>query len=517
MKRRSFVKNMSLATFGIPFAFRNTQYEAIAQKLFNVPKINEDRVLILIRLNGGNDGLNTVVPLNGYDNLMIQRPNIILPENDLIPVLGNNGFHPAMTGMASLMNDGKLSVIQNVGYPTQNRSHFRSMDIWTTGMMDPTVTTGWLGRNFEVDHPNYPDGYPNATYDDPFAISMGYELSATCQGTAANFSHSVVDPTDSTSLPNTGGTNDGTYYGDHMEYIEGIIAQSNLYGQEISDSASLGNNLSTLYDANNPLAMQLKDVALMISGGLKTKVYVLNVNGFDTHDNQVVNGATTTGEHADLMKRVSDAIFAFQDDIELLGLSDRVAGMTFSEFGRQIASNASEGTDHGDAAPLFLFGNCLDTTLYGNNPVIPDTVTDQAGLPMEIDFRDVYASILSSWFGVNQTTVQGLFEHNVTFHDIIGGCNLSNEEQSTSSTIGISMVYPNPSSSKSTVKLDGDGTEVKIMLFNSMGEQITVIFEGKLERVTHHIPFDMSNYSSGSYVVKILYADKTESISLIKI
>jgi len=517
MKRRSFVKNVSLASFGVPFVFRNTQYDAIAKKLFNVPKANEDRVLVLIRLNGGNDGLNTVVPLDGYDNLMIQRPNVILPETDLIPIVGDNGFHPVMTGMASMINEGKLSVIQNVGYPEQNRSHFRSMDIWTTGMMDPNVTTGWLGRNFEVDHPVYPDGYPNATFDDPFAISMGYELSATCQGTSANFSHSVVDPTDSTSLPNTGGTNDGTYYGDHMEYLEGIIAQSNQYGQEISNSASQGNNLSTLYDPNNPLAMQLKDVALMISGGLKTKVYILNVNGFDTHDNQVVDGVTTTGTHADLMKQVSDAVHAFQDDIDQLGLSDRVAGMSFSEFGRQIASNASEGTDHGDAAPLFLFGNCLNTTLYGDNPVIPDTVINQAGLPMQIDFRDVYASVLKDWFGIDETTVQGLFEHTVTFHNIIGACNLSTDEQSLSSTIGISMVYPNPCSSKGTVKVDGQGEDVKIVVYNSLGERAFVIFEGKLSKATHHIPFEMDGYAKGSYIVKILHDDRNESISLIKI
>ncbi len=517
MKRRSFVKNVSLASFGVPFVFRNTQYDAIAKKLFNVPKANEDRVLVLIRLNGGNDGLNTIVPLDGYDNLMIQRPNVILPENDLIPIVGDNGFHPVMTGMASMINDGKLSIIQNVGYPEQNRSHFRSMDIWTTGMMDPNVTTGWFGRNFEVDHPNYPDGYPNSTFEDPFAISMGYELSATCQGTSANFSHSVVDPTDSTSLPNTGGTNDGTYYGDHMEYLEGIIAQSNQYGQEISNSASQGNNLSTLYDPNNPLAMQLKDVALMISGGLKTKVYILNVNGFDTHDNQVVDGATTTGTHANLMKQVSDAVHAFQDDIDQLGLSDRVAGMTFSEFGRQIASNASEGTDHGDAAPLFLFGNCLNTTLYGDNPVIPDTVVDQAGLPMQIDFRDVYASVLKDWFGIEQNTVQSLFEHNVTFHNIIGACNLSTEEQSLATTVEASMVYPNPCSSKLTVKLQGDGSAVKIIIFDNQGKQIDTIYEGKLSKATHHIPYSASDLTKGSYIIKLLKVSGVETIKIMKI
>ena len=150
------------------------------------------------------------------------------------------------------------------------------------------------------------------------------------------------------------------------------------------------------------------------------KVYVLNINGFDTHDSQVSGTSTTQGAHADLIKRLSDAINAFQDDLSLLGLEDRVAGMTFSEFGRQIASNASLGTDHGDAAPLFLFGTCLDFSIIGPNPVIEDTIVSQLGIPMQIDFRDIYASILRDWFGVPSTEIQPLFEHTVNYYSLLG-------------------------------------------------------------------------------------------------
>jgi len=146
----------------------------------------------------------------------------------------------------------------------------------------------------------------------------------------------------------------------------------------------------------------------MISGGLQTKVYILNVNGFDTHDAQVDQNDFKEGVHANLLKRISDAVRAFQHDLQLLGLEQRVAGLTFSEFGRQIASNGSMGTDHGDAAPVLLFGACVSSGIVGANPQIPNQINNQAGLPMAIDFRDIYASILKDWFEVDMQVIQGL-------------------------------------------------------------------------------------------------------------
>lgn len=172
MKRRKFVKNISLASVATPFIFKDLNVQAITKKLFNYSKMAEDRVLVIIRLNGGNDGLNTVIPLDQYDNLVLQRSNVIIPEASILPITTEIGFHPVMTGMQSMFNDGKLSIIQNVGYPEQNRSHFRSMDIWSTGMLDVNETRGWLGRQFDNEYPNFPADYPNATYPDPFAISI---------------------------------------------------------------------------------------------------------------------------------------------------------------------------------------------------------------------------------------------------------------------------------------------------------------------------------------------------------
>ena len=271
MKRRNFVKNISFASLATPFVLKGINYEAVSKKLFNYSKNAQDRVLVLIRLNGGNDGLNTVIPVDQYANLVIQRSNIIIPEPSILAISPEVGFHPVMTGMQNMFNSGQLTVVQNVGYPEQNRSHFRSMDIWSTGMLDQNETRGWLGRQFDNDYPNYPADYPSATYPDPFAISLGYEVSSTCTGLMANFSQALEDPFAPVNLLSSTVVNDGTYYGSHMEYLSTLIDQTNAYGGQINTAANAGNSLSTLYDTNNPLAMHLKNVAQLISGGLKTK------------------------------------------------------------------------------------------------------------------------------------------------------------------------------------------------------------------------------------------------------
>lgn len=501
MKRRSFVKNMGLASVAMPFAFKNIKYQAVNKKLFNYAKSAEDRVLVIIRLNGGNDGLNTVIPIDQYDNLVTQRSNVLVPEASILPITTEVGLHPVMTGMQNMFNDGKLSIIQNVGYPEQNRSHFRSMDIWSTGSLDPTQSRGWLGRHFDEVYPNYPNDYPNATYPDPFAISMGYEVSSTCQGLMANFSHAVADPFDSWNLAENAGEVDGTYFGSHMEYLNNLIIQTNAYGSQINDAANAGGSNAGLYDLTNPVAAHLNHVANMISGGLKTKVYILNINGFDTHDGQVLSTDTTQGLHADLLKMLSDGIASFQADLAGLGLEQRVAGMTFSEFGRQIASNFSYGTDHGDAAPLFLFGACIDASIIGPNPVIGSSVVNQAGVPMQIDFRDVYASILKDWFEVPGTDIEPLFDHTITWLNVLGACNVGVEDIEQDK-FGLS-VFPNPARNSSTLRLTADGSYVKVELFNLAGQSVAQPFGGNLSAGDHIIPMDISGLDQGIYIVQV--------------
>ncbi len=515
MERRKFIKNTTLASLTIPFMFKNYSYAAVTEKLFSIKRGVEDKVFVLIRLNGGNDGLNTVIPLDYYSNLTKQRANIILPENKLIQLTPKNAFHPSMSGMANLFHQGKLSVLQNVGYPEQNRSHFRSTDIWTSGSLDPATTTGWLGRKLDMEHPGFPDGYPNDTIKDPFARSMGYEASATCQGLLGNFSHTVNNPNDAVNVSVSSALNDGTYYGSHMEFLSTMIAQTNKYGNRVLDASKKGKNLSTKYDPKNNLATQLKYVAQMISGGLQTNMYIVNLSGFDTHDSQVIITDTTMGNHANLLKTVSDAIEAFQDDITLLGLEKRVAGMTFSEFGRQIASNASYGTDHGDAAPLFLFGSCLETPIYGTNPTISDQIQNQEGVPMQIDFRDIYASVLRDWFEVSPIEIQKMFAQEVKYHNIIGGCTLRLDEMADDGLK--TLMYPNPAIDAATLRISTKNEFVKVSLCSMLGQEKLVVFEGTLNEDVHKLPIDLSEIKVGNYLLRVQKGSGEEVVSFAKV
>ena len=515
MERRKFIKNTSLAGLSVPFLFNNWNYEAITDKLFSISRGSEDKVLVLVRLNGGNDGLNTLIPLDGYANLKKQRSNILLPENKLITITPENALHTAMTGMADMFQDGKLSIIQNVGYPEQNRSHFRSMDIWSSGSTDINTTTGWMGRHLDKKYPGFPDAYPDDTNPDPFAISMGYEVSSTCQGLVSNFCNTVINPNDAVTVTASTANNDGSYYGSHMQFLSTMFAQTNTYGNRVLEAAKKGNNLSTKYDSKNDLATQLKYVAQMISGGLQTNVYVVNINGFDTHDSQV-DSDITQGKHADLLRTVSDAIAAFQDDITLLGLEKKVAGMTFSEFGRQIASNASIGTDHGEAAPLFLFGACLETPIYGANPTISDQVVDQAAIPMQIDFRDIYASILKDWFEVPSNEIQTMFDHTITYHSVIGGCTLDIEDKTFAQKTS-TVVYPNPAVNQINVQLDSQNEFVRIVILDLSGREIQTCLEKNLDTNRHTIPLEIIDLKPGNYILNIQKKSGSESLKFIKV
>lgn len=516
MKRRSFLKNGALASLSLPFVQNGFSMQAIAKQLFEVPKSAEDKVLILIRMNGGNDGLSTVFARDQYAELLVQRANILVPETAILPLTLEVGLHPKMTGMQTLFDEGKLSVIQNVGYPEPNRSHFRSMDIWSTGALDINQTSGWLGRYFDSAYPNFPDAYPNVDFADPFAISMGSEVSTTCQGLMGNFSHAVFDPFNNSNLLLTPVANDGTYYGGQIEYISTLINQTNEYGQQISSAASAGNSLSNLYDPLNPVAVQLKYIAQMISGGLQTKVYIVNVGGFDTHDAQVDSNDVREGVHANLLKRISDAVRAFQQDLQLLGLEQRVAGITFSEFGRQIASNGSMGTDHGDAAPLLLFGACVSTGIIGANPQIPNQVSNQAGIPMAIDFRDIYASILKDWFEVDQQVIQGLFEQNVTYYDLLQGCTNSISENSAAQ-LQKPLVFPNPSLGQHQLKFISVNEYVEIFLIDQSGKVLQKSFEGQLNTGQHLLTFEVQYLNAGRYHYLLKSASRQELVAFQKI
>jgi len=416
MKRRNFLRTagaFSLASLAPLTGIRASGYT----KLTSLINADSDKILILVHLFGGNDGLNTVIPLDQYENLSTIRGSLAIRSNRLLTITDKLALHTQMPGMKEMFSEGTLGIVQNVGYPDQNRSHFRSTDIWTSGSKaDEVETTGWFGRHLDGVLPGFPANYPNSDEPHPPAISMGNVAHATCEGININYSQTVEDPGNITLLSPAGDSQlPNDRYGEELEFLRTITRQTNAYGSLIEDAYDNGSN-ETSYPSGNALATQLKKVARMIDGGLQTKVYTVYFGGFDTHAEQA-------NDHANLLKQVSEAIAAFQKDINLSGHSERVMGLTFSEFGRRIRPNGSQGTDHGTAGPMFLFGSCISNQVMGDNPVIEADVNQTAGVDMKIDFRDIYGSILKDWFNVSETRVRNLFHNGFTYMPIVNACN----------------------------------------------------------------------------------------------
>ena len=408
MKRKDFLKNVAAGVV-LPAFLNGISLKALAgTSLMNSLHhyMGEDKVLVLIQLAGGNDGLNTVIPFDQYAAYIAARPNIGLPQDKLLRLNGfdKTALHPSLTELQQLFNDGKLGIVQAVSYPKPNFSHFRATDIWMTASdSDAVLNTGWAGRTLDNLYPQFPDNYPNAAMPDPLAIQVGSVIASAFQGPAFTMGIAISNTNKFYNLiEGKANVESDTRWGEQINYIEEMSLKTDQYATVIKQAALKVTTQSNKYpdQGKNALADQLKIVARLIGGGLKTKIYMVNMGGFDTHSKQTEDADKTTGSHAVLLKKLSEAINAFMADLEYLQVKDKVMGITFSEFGRRIKSNASGGTDHGAAAPLFYFGHAVKGKIIGENPVLPATATVQDNVPMQNDFRSVYSSILQNWLGL---------------------------------------------------------------------------------------------------------------------
>lgn len=381
----------------------------------SIPGVPEDRVLVVIQLSGGNDGLNTVVPF-GDGNYYKARPGIGIKE-DRVLKLGKNtevGLHPSLSGLADLYNDGQLTLIQGVGYPNPNRSHFKSMDIWHTA--DTSASgDGWLGRYFDAECCGFGKGEsgkvekPKGDPNPQIGIAVGREAPLAMKGR-------VVIPIsfESAELFRWTGRDVDASLGDAYQRLSsagmqetmdpdsnaGFLTRTALDAQV--SSATIRRAVATKPRVQYPdgeLSRQLQMVASMIAAGLKTRVYYVSLGGFDTHSGQ----GGENGRHANLLRFFGSALKAFYQDLKAQGNDQRVLTMSFSEFGRRVGQNASQGTDHGTAAPMFLAGPMVKAGIHNEHPSLKDL--DQGDLKYGIDFRTVYAAVLDSWLKTDSRKV----------------------------------------------------------------------------------------------------------------
>jgi hypothetical protein len=526
MDRRNFLRGVSLATVG-GLTVRGFSSPVLAPLLNRAAA--EDRVLVIIQLFGGNDGLNTVIPLDQYSLLSQFRSNVLIPSGQVLPLSGlpATGLHPAMTGMQALWNDGKLGIVQGVSYPSPNYSHFRATDIWETGSDSNVVLqSGWAGRYLHYEYPNFPVGFPNTDMPDPLAIRIGGPVNLALQNLGVNMAVAINNTDDPLNL--TGSVYidpvTGACSGSKLDFVRTVQRQTDLYGDVINAAAQPGCNLSTLYPSGNQpgaeLAQALKIVAQLICGGLKTRIYWVSETGFDTHAQQTDSVDHSIGAHANLLRGVSDSIRAFQDDVQLLGISERVMGLTFSEFGRRIYSNGSGGTDHGSALPMFVFGDKVIPGMLGTNPVIDPNSTPGTNLAMQYDFRSVYASVLKDWFCLEQNEVDQVLLNTfqpLSLIDPQGCIDASVHEANQGAGQVVLDVYPNPFVERTTVRYEATGGRVLLQVYSEQGQLVRTLVDQVMGSGTFTTDCDLGDLPAALYYCRFQNMGRQQVKSMLKV
>lgn len=407
ISRRDFLRNglifgagargLSAGYAAVPDVFAKAVYSAKGAGVTN------DRILVMIQLGGGNDGLQTVIPI-GDGKYRDLRPTLGKEADAALPLDKDHGLHQNLKGIKSLYDQGKVAIVQGVGYPTPSFSHFDSIRVWETG--DPTrrQQDGWLGKTIAKDYDSA--GHPligcaTGTTSTP---GMLRDLQATLtvindqasfkfQGNSDN-----VDKVMGTLYTSTPGIY-GALFDTAMSTVRDTVAQLKTSAATYVPKAAYSDNQKLVFSSKNQLAAALRLASELIVTGTGVKVLHVTLGGFDTH-------YTEQTRHADLMAYLDAAVSAFHADLTAYGMADRVLIATWSEFGRRPQENASGGTDHGTANPVFLIGDPVKGGLYGQTPSLAKLDTSQ-NVGFNVDFRSVYQEILSSHLGVDGPDVLG--------------------------------------------------------------------------------------------------------------
>lgn len=524
MKRRDFLKALPIgaAATAIPFWLGNAR----ANALLNAPMISNltnaslppGRALVIIFMEGGNDGLNTLIPFenSNYDKLRKNTGFVSASEKASLTfkVRDDLAFNPSFNPLEPLWKEGKMAIVQNLGMSNPDLSHFRATDIWNSASdTDLLISTGWAARYLETLYPNYPSVLPS----DPIAISMGDLQSSIFQGRSDKLDIMVQDPrTFNSSGQHTGGMFPSTYGGDELRFVEDLIDVSNSYSarfQKIFPQFAV-NKVSY---PDNSLAVNLQRIAWCIAAGIQTPIYFTYLRGFDTHFSQFSKDPTVSG-HGQLLKYVAEAVYAFQRDLEALGVADNVLTMTYSEFGRRVFENGdwASGTDHGTTAPHFLFGTNVNGELYGHHPELINLDKDNNPFN-QFEFRQLYASVLRDWFGVDESQANSILSPG-RIHEpfgidfpINGSSKIQSLIRSTQSKVvsqkenfELLPAMPNPFRDETTIRFRlPDRKNVVLEIFDAEGKQITTLINTSLDAGSHEAKLSGKDLAAGSYYFKL--------------
>ena len=494
-----------------------------------------DRVLVIIQLHGGNDGLNTLIPMDQYSRYYHLRPNIAIPDrgkrryialDSTLPVADQVGLHPDMVAIKEMYDRGQAAVVQGVGYENINGSHFRSRDIWFMGGgYGDQFDSGWVGRYLDHLYPGYPQAYPNEEMPDPLGIEVGNSVSlAFHRANGIPAAISIRNPEQFYDLVTSVGVDPpasvaDTHYGKELRWILDIEEKSNQYAGRLKELYERGTNASGViypekypYSApiertNNPLAGQLRMIARLLSGGAQTKVFVARIGGFDTHASQVEYYDPTMGNHAALLYHLSESVKAFQDDLKALSLDHRVLTVTMSEFGRRAAANGSYGTDHGTTAPMFVFGSGVNPGVIGTNPNLSNL--ERNNLPEQNDYRQVYGTILQDWLEASDEALAVTRFTDYVRPDmklpLIGGVVTgTNRDQFIEQRYRLNPCYPNPAQGLVNFSYRINHVlPVRLTLLDLRGSVVQQVVNQVQPPGEYQYQADVSHLNAGTYLYRL--------------
>lgn len=388
MKRRNFLKTTALASAATMLPkFIKASEKNIAD--------TSDKILVIVQLTGGNDGLNTVVPFQN-DLYYKARPQISIGKNEVLKLNDQLGLNPNMEGFKKLFDDGKLCLINNVGYPDPDRSHFRSMDIWhTASNSNEYKTTGWLGRYLDEQCGDCDKPTQILEMDDTLSLALkGTNVKGLAIKDPKRLYGTTTDPfinqLSKQHLP-------GDHQHDNAEYLYKTLAETVSSAEYLYQTSKIFHSAATY--PNHQFGKSMKTISELIISGVNTKVYYVSLGSFDTHFNQ-------QKRQGELLHQLAETIKVFMDDLKSNGRANEVLLMTFSEFGRRVAENASLGTDHGTASQIFLIGNNLKGKgVYNEAPNLEDL--DDGDLKFTVDFKNIYATLLRKWLQTDSDKILG--------------------------------------------------------------------------------------------------------------
>ncbi|PVW15319.1 DUF1501 domain-containing protein [Marixanthomonas spongiae] len=497
--RRSFIQALGLAGVGTAMVGHAAVSASKPSPLsVALSQSENENILVIIRLKGGNDGLNTIVPVYDYASYANLRPTIKHQQADLLNLNADFAIPNYMNSLESVWGDGKMKVVHGVGYPQQNLSHFRSSDIWASADPVNVEPTGWWGRYFEDLYPDYLTNPPEV----PPAIQIGSIGNLIFDGDDNNYAFSVANPDQLADVAENGTLYDVTnlpdcVYGDKLLFMRATANTTYTYAGVINDAYMASENQASY--SEKELAKQLAIVARMIKGGLGTKVYMVTLGSFDTHANQV-------NDHRALLEDLADSLKDFYDDLGATGMDDKVLSMTISEFGRRPYENGSNGTDHGAASPVMLFGTGLNGSGFvGEHPDLNTWDSNDNLIPTS-DFRQVYSTVLTDWFCLDPTVVNTILL-NQTYENLDLGLTCGTlGSQSFSNVNGFAHV-PIYQDDRTYIEIKmTNSANMNIKLYDVLGREITTLKNGILHPGKHTIDIKTNSTASlipGQYIYRI--------------